>query len=203
MKRASLVIAVSALAASQVSPCLAATVREQSYAYEYGDSVKAVVADAFTICEGCKTDALHKEPMPFVTLQANRPRVYQTAEIDTVAPDHRSEVQKVSEDVEEGLLGTVLFRFDSDNLSVDEKHKLDRIVATLPGETELIATGYACTVGTKVYNQNLSEKRAMAVAGYLKSKGLNVAHEAKGECCPTSTTNKKLNRRVEIEKGRR
>ena len=70
----------------------------------------------------------------------------------------------------------------------------------------IIAVGHTDSVGSDVYNQKLSVKRAEAVKAYLVSKGLEknrVYTEGKGEKQPVADNKTKegqaKNRRVEIE----
>ena len=70
----------------------------------------------------------------------------------------------------------------------------------------IIAVGHTDSVGSDVYNQKLSVKRAEAVTAYLVSKGIEknrVYTEGKGEKQPVADNKTKegqaKNRRVEIE----
>lgn len=70
----------------------------------------------------------------------------------------------------------------------------------------IIAVGHTDSVGSEVYNQKLSVKRAEAVKAYLVSKGIEknrVYTEGKGEKQPVADNKTKegqaKNRRVEIE----
>ena len=70
----------------------------------------------------------------------------------------------------------------------------------------IIAVGHTDSVGSDVYNQKLSVKRAEAVNAYLVSKGIEknrVYTEGKGEKQPVADNKTKegqaKNRRVEIE----
>ncbi len=70
----------------------------------------------------------------------------------------------------------------------------------------IIAVGHTDSVGSDVYNQKLSVKRAEAVKAYLVSKGIEknrVYTEGKGEKQPVADNKTKegkaKNRRVEIE----
>jgi outer membrane protein OmpA-like peptidoglycan-associated protein len=84
---------------------------------------------------------------------------------------------------------------------------MDRIaeVVTRYGKTSLDIVGHTDAEGTKEYNQELSLKRAQAVADYFRSKNVNPARlEAigKGESAPAasnkSEAGRQANRRVEI-----
>ena len=70
----------------------------------------------------------------------------------------------------------------------------------------IIAVGHTDSVGSDVYNQKLSVKRAEAVKAYLVSKGIEknrVYTEGRGEKQPVADNKTKegqaKNRRVEIE----
>ena len=66
------------------------------------------------------------------------------------------------------------FEFDRFVLTPEVKVKLDEIWDKLKDAPydRLIVHGYTDRIGTDEYNQQLSEKRAWAVAGYLMDKGV-------------------------------
>jgi len=73
------------------------------------------------------------------------------------------------------------------------------------GKTTLTVAGHTDDVGTAQYNQNLSERRALAVAEYLEAKKVNalrLATVGKGESMPLESNateaGRAANRRVEI-----
>ena len=87
------------------------------------------------------------------------------------------------------LAADTLFDFDKAVLHAEGKLKLDELVAKIKDlKLEvIIAVGHADRFGTDKYNQNLSEKRADAVKGYLLSKGVEpgrVFAEGKGKKQP-------------------
>ena len=112
------------------------------------------------------------------------------------------------------LSATELFGFDSATLGSDQP-KLDGIAEALTTNTQInnvVITGYADRIGTKKYNQKLSEERANAVKTYLSNKGISgnrMSASGKGESNPVvechDRTKAKLieclepNRRVEID----
>lgn len=68
----------------------------------------------------------------------------------------------------------VLFGFDEDTLAKDAPAALDEVlreIALRPGAT-IGVEGHTDEVGTREYNQGLSERRAEAVARYLASRGV-------------------------------
>ena len=98
---------------------------------------------------------------------------------------------------------TVLFAFDSAHLSRSERAKLSLLVKELPATGTFDLTGYTCSIGTDAYNESLSLRRAQQVASLLQADGLKIGRlEGKGRCCPVSS-DKRLNRRVEIREHER
>jgi len=112
------------------------------------------------------------------------------------------------------MSATELFAFDSAKLN-EGQPKLDDIATLLnnnPGVDNIVVTGYADRIGSKKYNQKLSERRAESVKAYLVSKGVTASRlstQGKGEENPVvQCDNKKRtdlikclepNRRVEVE----
>ncbi|MRR59022.1 MAG: OmpA family protein, partial [Deltaproteobacteria bacterium] len=95
-------------------------------------------------------------------------------------------------------IATVQFDFDKERLSRHERLRFDGLLAGFSKRSTFGLKGYTCTMGTDDYNGRLSIRRANHVAGIMKSNGFNVVTaEGKGKCCPVST-DKRLNRRVEI-----
>lgn len=77
-----------------------------------------------------------------------------------------------------------LFAFDKAELNTATSQRLDEDVlplftacATLES---VVITGHTDRIGSDTYNQKLSEKRAIAVASYLKSKGIATEIETRG-----------------------
>ena len=100
------------------------------------------------------------------------------------------------------------FDFDKAVLKPAGKASLDDLSSKLQGINleVIIAVGHTDSIGTDVYNQKLSIRRADAVKAYLQSKGIEanrVYTEGKGEKQPVadnkSTAGRAKNRRVEIE----
>jgi OOP family OmpA-OmpF porin len=112
------------------------------------------------------------------------------------------------------LSATELFEFDSDKLR-GQQPKLDEIANALSTDTSVtnvMVTGYADRIGSKPYNQKLSERRAASVKNYLVSKGIDSGRlqtQGKGEENPVVECHQKKrselikclepNRRVEVE----
>lgn len=69
-------------------------------------------------------------------------------------------------------LTIVYFEYDSADLTENAKNKIDKVV--LPNTNDKIyIDGYTDTVGTKSYNEKLSEDRAKNVAKLFNSKGVS------------------------------
>jgi OOP family OmpA-OmpF porin len=101
-----------------------------------------------------------------------------------------------------------LFDFDKTTLKVDGKQRLDLLTSHLmDGVVQVVvALGHTDSMGTPSYNQQLSEKRARAVADYLSYKGIpneKIFTEGRGSSQPiasnSSEAGRAMNRRVEIE----
>ena len=109
------------------------------------------------------------------------------------------------------ISGTGLFDFDKATIRPDLQSKLDNLIAESP---KLKEKGYSCvtivglsdSVGSEAYNQDLSQRRADAVADYLTA-GADVPRSVftttgMGESQPVATNEtaegRQLNRRVEV-----
>jgi len=87
--------------------------------------------------------------------------------------------------------GDALFDFDKAVLRADGKAMLDELVRVLQGAKYevILAIGHADRIGTRAYNQKLSERRAAAVKAYLVGKGIEpnrIYAEGKGETQPVT-----------------
>lgn len=100
--------------------------------------------------------------------------------------------------------------FDFDKAVIKEKYypDLDDVARVLNENPDLRVElrGHTCWIGTKKYNQNLSERRAKAVVEYLKRKGIDSSRltwKGYGESQPafpnTTREGRIKNRRVEVE----
>jgi len=120
--------------------------------------------------------------------------------IDSTSTQEASE--KISFDTE------TLFDFDKTTLKSEGKQRLDLLASRLmDGVVQVVvALGHTDSMGTEAYNQQLSEKRARAVADYLNNKGIpneKIFTEGRGGSQPiasnSSEAGRAMNRRVEIE----
>lgn len=73
----------------------------------------------------------------------------------------------------------VLFEFDKSDLNgLIAKDELDEIIRNIYSHDysvkNVVVSGYSDRLGGEIYNQKLSEERALSIANYLKRKGINV-----------------------------
>jgi outer membrane protein OmpA-like peptidoglycan-associated protein len=104
-------------------------------------------------------------------------------------------------------IGDVLFATNEANLTpngMSTLRKLADVMAQNPERTVLVE-GFTDSTGSSSYNQDLSQRRASAVASALGSMGVQrerVAMKAYGEAFPVAAndtaSNRQLNRRVEV-----
>jgi outer membrane protein OmpA-like peptidoglycan-associated protein len=104
-------------------------------------------------------------------------------------------------------MSDVLFAFNKYDLKTDAQIKLAKvsgILLTYPN-LKVQVEGYTDNVGSPEYNQQLSEKRAMAVQSFLIAQGVspeNVTSQGYGEANPvadnSTSAGRSQNRRVEM-----
>ncbi|MFK8076032.1 MAG: OmpA family protein [Granulosicoccus sp.] len=99
------------------------------------------------------------------------------------------------------------FEFDRSDISAEFGRNLDVLAAVLlKNDVGIVINGHTDSTGSERYNQGLSERRAVAVARYLQSKGVSSSRlqtRGFGETQPLTDNstpyNRSLNRRVEID----
>jgi outer membrane protein OmpA-like peptidoglycan-associated protein len=129
----------------------------------------------------------------------------QAEAIKNTVPD--AKVERVGEGIVVEFSSNILFGFDKSLLSFDAKTNLDKLVTVLNEykDTDIELQGHTDNKGSVSYNQNLSEKRAQTVSGYLAAKGINSSRlniKGFGESAPkydnTTESGRTQNRRVEF-----
>ncbi len=109
------------------------------------------------------------------------------------------------------IAASMLFGFDSAELSDDAKAVIDERIQTLAGEAKLTSImrviGHTDSSGPEEYNQRLSQRRAQAVANYIVSQAYRVSSSdieviGRGEADPVASNSTRegraQNRRVDI-----
>ena len=104
------------------------------------------------------------------------------------------------------MLRGVNFDFDKATIRPDAAVILDEAASMLSSHSgNVTVSGYTDSVGTDVYNQGLSERRANAVKEYLVGKGIDASRLTTmgyGESNPIASNDtadgRALNRRVEL-----
>ncbi|MEO8404171.1 MAG: OmpA family protein [Chitinophagaceae bacterium] len=118
-----------------------------------------------------------------------------------------AKVERVGEGIVVEFNNKILFGFDSDDLGSDAKGNLNQLVTILNKypETNIEIQGHTDNTGTDSYNQGLSERRAGAVAAYLKANDIKTSRittKGYGESAPKYTNDtddgRSMNRRVEF-----
>ncbi|MGB0466131.1 MAG: OmpA family protein [Pontibacterium sp.] len=116
-------------------------------------------------------------------------------------------VQRQGDDIRLIMPGNVTFALDSDRVDGAFYPVLDSVVKVLTKFDKTIMTvdGFTDSTGSFEYNQQLSERRAAAVANYLQGAGvahLRLSAKGYGERYPVAdngtASGRALNRRVEI-----
>ena len=117
------------------------------------------------------------------------------------------EVDRQGDQLVLNMPGDVTFAYDSASVQPQFQATLDQVATTLRDypSTYIDVYGHTDSRGSEVYNQGLSERRAMGVQSYLASRGVQSARMAArgyGETalkCPETTEESyRCNRRVEI-----
>jgi outer membrane protein OmpA-like peptidoglycan-associated protein len=129
----------------------------------------------------------------------------QAEEIKNELPD--AKVERVGEGIVVEFNNKILFGFDSYALTDASKKSLDELrdILNKYSDTNIEVQGHTDNSGSDDYNLSLSQKRAEAVAAYLRSNGISssrVTTKGFGEAYPKysndNETDKAMNRRVEF-----
>ncbi len=105
---------------------------------------------------------------------APKPKPEPVAQPEEPAPVPPAPTKPVIETVT--IDSMTFFDFDKAELDAESRAALDAIIEqlkTFSTVKEIRITGHTDSIGTREYNQTLSERRAEAVASYLISRGVN------------------------------
>lgn len=129
----------------------------------------------------------------------------QAEEIKNEVPG--AKVERVGEGIVVEFNNKILFGFDRADLGADAKGNLNELINVLNKypDTNIEIQGHTDNTGTDSYNQGLSERRAGAVAAYLRSNGISsgrVTTKGYGETAPKypneTADGQSMNRRVDF-----
>jgi OOP family OmpA-OmpF porin len=186
------------------------------------DTRGAIVKNPYGLCwrtgfwtpaqANCECD---KDLLPKEKCEPPAPRVAEAPPAPAPVPAPKPVTEKVT------LAADVLFDFDKAVLRPEGKAKLDDLVSKIKALNleVVIAIGHTDRIGSKSYNQRLSERRAAAVKTYLVSQGIEpnrIYTEGKGltqpvKDCPNPSPKGEIrnfqqliaclqpNRRVDVE----
>ena len=113
----------------------------------------------------------------------------QAKEIENKVPG--AKVERVGEGIVVEFSEKILFGFDRSDLNASAEDNLDKLVNILKEypDTNIEVQGHTDSKGTEAYNQGLSERRANAVATYLRNRGINssrITTKGYGETAPVA-----------------
>lgn len=144
--------------------------------YDGGAAVYGVGQSQHLICDNCPAG-------PALVLAPPRPVIrYETREmqpITVIAAQRNAPLEQVEEPVTPTPTPnsfSVYFGFNKSELSAEERQRIREVLAGGLAPSVLVRVdGYTCKVGSEWYNKKLSERRAKAVARYLRILGVQVA----------------------------
>jgi outer membrane protein OmpA-like peptidoglycan-associated protein len=129
----------------------------------------------------------------------------QAKEIESKVPG--AKVDRVGEGILVEFNEKILFGFDQSYLNASAETNLDKLATILKEypDTDIEIQGHTDSKGTDSYNMTLSEKRAAAVATYLRGKGIpsnRIRTKGFGETAPIASNDTEAgraqNRRVDF-----
>lgn len=142
--------------------------------------------------------------------QAAAAQLASAAQAEEAEAARRALAELQAKQTERGMvltLGDVLFDTNAATLKPGAALTIDRLAKFLAGskETRILIEGHTDSTGSDAYNQELSERRAQAVANELRARGIDAARFnvlGRGEGFPVAANEtaagRQQNRRVEI-----
>ncbi|HEY3744863.1 MAG TPA: OmpA family protein [Gemmatimonadaceae bacterium] len=116
-------------------------------------------------------------------------------------------IQRVGEGIAVTFASGILFPFNSTEILPDGRTNLQQLASSLEKypNSDILIVGHTDSVGTDAYNNDLSQRRALAAQSYLQSLGVPAARlqaTGRGESEPIQSNDtdagRAQNRRVEI-----
>jgi outer membrane protein OmpA-like peptidoglycan-associated protein len=118
-----------------------------------------------------------------------------------------AKVERVGEGIQLTMGAGILFQTAQSTLQAQARQNIQKIADVLKQnpDTDVLIAGHTDSDGTEAYNQTLSERRAQAVADYMKTLGVagsRLKTVGQGETQPVASNDtadgKAANRRVEV-----
>jgi len=168
------------------------------------DRAKRDAADAQAAAAAAQQQAAMAQQQAAAAQDQTRAMAERTAKLEALLVDLNAKK------TERGMvvtIGDVLFATNEANLTPNGMSTLRKLadVMTQNPERTVLVEGFTDSTGSASYNQNLSQRRANAVAMALGSMGVareRIAMKAYGEAFPVAAndtaSNRQMNRRVEI-----
>lgn len=204
----------SVLCSINLDSAIAAEISKMPYQYSSDTGVAIEAVETFVLCDCKPAVALAVKPKEIpIALKMTEPFRFSLPasvkeepmmpkEEDGSAKKEEKGVAQSSVDAASGddlAPAIILFGFNEKYLTPDQEGEILRVVDRIRksgGEVKVF--GHTCDLGEKDRNDRISRGRAQSVAAILKEHGVAVAEVVgKGSCCPRST-DRRLNRRVEI-----
>ena len=116
-------------------------------------------------------------------------------------------IQRVGEGIAVTFASGILFPFNSTEILPDGRTNLQQLASSLEKypNSDILIVGHTDSVGTEAYNNDLSQRRALAAQSYLQSLGVPASRlqaTGRGESEPIQSNDtdagRAQNRRVEI-----
>lgn len=197
------------------APALSAEINKMSYQYSSDMAVLMPADDTFVLCD-CKPAApLFVKPQEVpIAVRAEEPFHFSlppALQEESLPKNHKivaienMDTVKLLDPAEPGhpslsVNPTIIqFGFNQVNLTPIQETEILKVVEQVKKTGGGVRIqGHTCDLGGSDQNNRVSFDRAERVATIFKEQGIDVADvEGKGSCCPLST-DRRLNRRVEI-----
>jgi outer membrane protein OmpA-like peptidoglycan-associated protein len=116
-------------------------------------------------------------------------------------------VERVGEGIQVTFASGLLYDFDSDAIRPEAGVNLRNLATSLKkyANTELLIVGHTDALGSVMYNQDLSSRRAESASGFLKAQGVNSGRlhaSGRGELeavgSNATEAGRQANRRIEV-----
>ena len=156
-------------------------------AAEYADEQDAEIEDLGAQADASGSVTYPEDKRAAAENLVGEPKVYQDEPAPQAAPTAPLKTKPATPtSFSVNFEAEPLFNFDRSEIRADQRAKLDEFISGLGGAQydSIAVVGHADSIGTKAYNQKLSERRAEAVKAYLVRKGVSagkIQTEGRGE----------------------